>query len=148
MHVAAKENQPGVAQLLLDILENPDFMRLMYPDDLEAMLQKRIRYIIDLYLNTPDKAVSPTSLLTPYMSAYGFVSLLATGPPVIGGGACRASWFTLRSCLSWTQGFETPLHFACKFGCPEVVNVLCSHPDTDKHCKNKYDQKPFDVSTP
>ncbi|XP_067083718.1 ankyrin repeat and LEM domain-containing protein 2 isoform X2 [Osmerus mordax] len=98
MHVAAKENQPGVAQLLLDILENPDFMRLMYPDDLEAMLQKRIRYIIDLYLNTPDKA-----------------------------------------------GFETPLHFACKFGCPEVVNVLCSHPDTDKHCKNKYDQKPFEV---
>uniref|UniRef100_A0A8C7FD88 Ankyrin repeat and LEM domain-containing protein 2 n=1 Tax=Oncorhynchus kisutch TaxID=8019 RepID=A0A8C7FD88_ONCKI len=98
MHVAAKENQPGVAQLLLETLENPDFMRLMYPDDLEAMLQKRIRYIIDLYLNTPDKA-----------------------------------------------GFETPLHFACKFGCPEVVNVLCSHPDTDKNCKNKYDQKPSDV---
>ncbi|CAB1322134.1 unnamed protein product [Coregonus sp. 'balchen'] len=90
MHVAAKENQPGVAQLLLDTLENPDFMRLMYPDDLEAMLQKRIRYIIDLYVNTPDKA-----------------------------------------------GFETPLHFACKFGCPDVVNVLCSHPDTDKNCKNK-----------
>ncbi|KAM9547907.1 ankyrin repeat and LEM domain-containing protein 2-like isoform 2-T8 [Salvelinus alpinus] len=98
MHVAAKENEPGIAQLLLDTLENPDFMRLMYPDDLEAMMQKRIRYIVDLYLNTPDKA-----------------------------------------------GFETPLHFACKFGCPEVVNVLCSHPDTDKNCKNKYDQKPSDV---
>uniref|UniRef100_A0A8C7JH20 Ankyrin repeat and LEM domain-containing protein 2 n=1 Tax=Oncorhynchus kisutch TaxID=8019 RepID=A0A8C7JH20_ONCKI len=98
MHVAAKENEPGIAQLLLETLENPDFMRLMYPDDLEAMMQKRIRYIVDLYLNTPDKA-----------------------------------------------GFETPLHFACKFGCPEVVNVLCSHPDTDKNCKNKYDQKPSDV---
>lgn len=58
MHVAAKENQAGVAQLLLDTLENPDFMRLMYPDDQEVMLQKRIRYIVDLYLNTPDKAVS------------------------------------------------------------------------------------------
>lgn len=44
------------------------------------------------------------------------------------------------------QGFETPLHFACKFGCPDVVNVLCSHPDVDKNCKNKYDQKPCDVS--
>ncbi|MBN3298920.1 ankyrin repeat and LEM domain-containing protein 2 [Amia ocellicauda] len=98
MHVAAKENQPGIAQLLLDTLENPEFMRLMYPDDQEMMLQKRIRYIVDLYLNTPDKA-----------------------------------------------GFETPLHFACKFGCPEVVNVLCSHPDTDKNCKNKYNQKPADV---
>uniref|UniRef100_A0A8C2K9V5 Ankyrin repeat and LEM domain-containing protein 2 n=1 Tax=Cyprinus carpio TaxID=7962 RepID=A0A8C2K9V5_CYPCA len=98
MHVAAKENQPGIAQILLDTLENPDFMRLMYPDDQESMLQKRIRYIVDLYLNTPDKA-----------------------------------------------GFETPLHFACKFGCPGVVNILCSHPDIDKNCKNKYNQKPSEV---
>lgn len=58
MHVAAKENQAGIAQLLLDTLENPDFMRLMYPDDQEGMLQKRIHYIVDLYLNTPDKAVN------------------------------------------------------------------------------------------
>uniref|UniRef100_A0A8D0CYU2 Ankyrin repeat and LEM domain containing 2 n=1 Tax=Sander lucioperca TaxID=283035 RepID=A0A8D0CYU2_SANLU len=98
MHVAAKENQAGIAQLLLDTLENPEFMRLMYPDDKEDMLQKRIRYIVDLYLNTPDKA-----------------------------------------------GFETPLHFACKFGCPDVVNVLCSHPDSDKNCKNKDGQKPCDI---
>lgn len=98
MHVASKENQAGIAQLLLDTLENPEFMRLMYPDDKEVMLQKRIRYIVDLYLNTPDKA-----------------------------------------------GFETPLHFACKFGCPDVVNVLCSHPDSDKTCKNKNGQKPCDL---
>ncbi|KAK9522372.1 hypothetical protein VZT92_018841 [Zoarces viviparus] len=98
MHVAAKENQAGIAQLLLDTLENHEFMRLMYPDDQEVMLQKRIRYIVDLYLNTPDKA-----------------------------------------------GFETPLHFACKFGCPDVVNVLCSHPDSDKNCKNKDGQKPCDL---
>ena len=61
MHVAAKENQAGVAQLLLDTLENPEFMRLMYPDDKEDMLQRRIRYIMDLYLNTPDKAVSQST---------------------------------------------------------------------------------------
>ncbi|KAG7276142.1 hypothetical protein CRUP_011818 [Coryphaenoides rupestris] len=87
MHVAAKENQAGIVQLLLDTLENPDFMRLMYPDDQEHMLQRRIRYI----------------------------------------------------------GFETPLHFACKFGCPDVVNILCSHPDVDKNRKNKYNQKPCEV---
>ncbi|XP_070760736.1 ankyrin repeat and LEM domain-containing protein 2 [Enoplosus armatus] len=98
MHVAAKENQAAIAQLLLDTLENPEFMRLMYPDDQEVMLQKRIRFIVDLYLNTPDKA-----------------------------------------------GFETPLHFACKFGCPDVVNVLCSHPDIDKNRKNKDGQKPCDL---
>lgn len=57
MHVAAKENQPAVCQLLLDTLENPEFMRLMYPDDDNTMLRNRIRYIVDLYLNTPDKMV-------------------------------------------------------------------------------------------
>ncbi|KTF82465.1 hypothetical protein cypCar_00035731 [Cyprinus carpio] len=95
LHVAAKENQAGIARLLLETLEDLEFMRLMYPNDNELMLQQRIRYIVDLYLNTPDKASN-----------------------------------------------ETPLHFACKFGCPEVVDVLCSHPSIDKHCRNKYDQKP------
>ncbi|KAI4878361.1 hypothetical protein NFI96_014003 [Prochilodus magdalenae] len=98
LHVAAKENQPGMARLILEILENPEFMQLMYPDDQEDMLWQRIDYIVDLYLNTPDKASN-----------------------------------------------ETPLHFACKFGCPEVVNVLCSHPAIVKNCRNKYGQKPSTV---
>lgn len=98
LHVAAKENQAGIARLLLETLEDPEFMRLMYPNDNELMLRQRIRYIVDLYLNTPDKASN-----------------------------------------------ETPLHFACKFGCPEVVDVLCSHPIIDKHCRNKYDQTPSAV---
>lgn len=45
------------------------------------------------------------------------------------------------------QNNETPLHFACKFGYPEVVNVLCSHPNIDKNCRNKDGQMPFSVST-
>ncbi|XP_074869047.1 ankyrin repeat and LEM domain-containing protein 2 isoform X2 [Carettochelys insculpta] len=98
MHVAAKENQASICQLLLDTLENPEYMRLMYPDDDEIMLQKRIRYIVDLYLNTPDK-----------------------------------------------MGFDTPLHFACKFGNVDVVNVLTSHPDIVKNPKNKYGQTPGEV---
>ncbi|OXB64027.1 hypothetical protein ASZ78_013453 [Callipepla squamata] len=98
MHVAAKENQAAICQLLLDTLENPEFMRLMYPDDDDTMLKKRIRYIVDLYLNTPDKA-----------------------------------------------GFDTPLHFACKFGNLDVVNVLTSHPAIVKNPRNKYDQTPAEV---
>ncbi|NXD78898.1 ANKL2 protein, partial [Halcyon senegalensis] len=98
MHVAAKENQPGICQLLLDTLENPEFMRLMYPDDNDAMLKNRIQYIVDLYLNTPDKV-----------------------------------------------GFDTPLHFACKFGNLDVVNVLTSHPAIVKNPRNKYDQTPAEV---
>ena len=50
--------QTHAATMLLDTLEDPKFMRLMYPDDQEHMLQRRIRYIVDLYLNTPDKGVS------------------------------------------------------------------------------------------
>ncbi|MCJ8742282.1 hypothetical protein PDJAM_G00080190 [Pangasius djambal] len=98
LHIAAKENQPGMARLVLETLQSPEFMRLMYPDDQEDMLWQRVSYIVDLYLNTPDKGSN-----------------------------------------------ETPLHFACKFGCPEVVNVLCSHPDIDKNCRNKYGQMPFSV---
>ncbi|XP_054248584.1 ankyrin repeat and LEM domain-containing protein 2 [Indicator indicator] len=98
MHVAAKENQAGICQLLLDTLENPDFMRLMYPDDDDVMLKNRIQYIVDLYLNTPDK-----------------------------------------------MGFDTPLHFACKFGNLDVVNVLTSHPAIVKNPRNKYDQTPAEV---
>ncbi|NXP47522.1 ANKL2 protein, partial [Heliornis fulica] len=98
MHVAAKENQPGICQLLLDTLENPEFMRLMYPDDNDVMLKNRIQYIVDLYLNTPDKI-----------------------------------------------GFDTPLHFACKFGHLDVVNVLTSHPAIVKNPRNKYDQTPAEV---
>ncbi|XP_064024903.1 ankyrin repeat and LEM domain-containing protein 2 isoform X1 [Pogoniulus pusillus] len=98
MHVAAKENQAGICQLLLDTLENPEFMRLMYPDDDDVMLTNRIQYIVDLYLNTPDK-----------------------------------------------MGFDTPLHFACKFGNLDVVNVLTSHPAIVKNPRNKYDQTPAEV---
>lgn len=61
MHVAAKENQASICQLTLETLEDPGFMRLMYPDDAPGMLQKRISYILDLYLNTPDKAVSESA---------------------------------------------------------------------------------------
>lgn len=58
MHVAARENQASICQLTLETLENPEFMQLMYPDDSPDMLQHRICYILDLYLNTPDKGVS------------------------------------------------------------------------------------------
>ncbi|XP_072809155.1 ankyrin repeat and LEM domain-containing protein 2 [Vicugna pacos] len=98
MHVAAKENQASMCQLTLETLENPEFMRLMYPDDEPPMLEERIRYVVDLYLNTPDRV-----------------------------------------------GYDTPLHFACKFGNADVVSVLSSHPLIVKNPRNKYDKTPEDV---
>ncbi|XP_059531848.1 ankyrin repeat and LEM domain-containing protein 2 isoform X2 [Myotis daubentonii] len=98
MHVAARENQASICQLTLETLENPEFMRLMYPDDAPDMLQNRICYILDLYLNTPDKG-----------------------------------------------GNDTPLHFACKFGNADVVNVLSSHPLIAKCPRNKCGKTPENV---
>ena len=50
-------------RLKLETLENPEFMRLMYPDDEPHMLEKRICYVVDLYLNTPDRVVCLVAIL-------------------------------------------------------------------------------------
>lgn len=63
LHIAAKENQAEMARLILETLQSPEFMRLMYPDDHEDMLWQRISYVVDLYLNTPDKGVSTIQIL-------------------------------------------------------------------------------------
>lgn len=114
-----------MACLILKTLQSSEFMRLMYPDDQEDMLWQRISYIVDLYLNTPDKGVSDTNIV--FSFGLSPIELITHRP--------------------FPQNNETPLHFACKFGCPEVVNILCSHPDIDKNLKNKYGQVPFSVST-
>uniref|UniRef100_A0ABI8A2N3 LEM domain-containing protein n=1 Tax=Felis catus TaxID=9685 RepID=A0ABI8A2N3_FELCA len=97
MHVAAKENQASICQLTLETLENPEFMRLMYPDDDQNMLQQRIYYIVDLYLNTPDKvvicersknkSVELKERIREYLKGHYYVPLLRaedTSSPVIG----------------------------------------------------------------
>lgn len=49
--------------------------------------------------------------------------------------------------LCTSQGYDTPLHFACKFGNVDVVNVLSSHPLIAKRPRNKCGKTPEDVST-
>ena len=44
-----------------------------------------------------------------------------------------------------SQANETPLHFACKFGHVEVVQVLVMHKALDKERVNKYGEKPRDI---
>ncbi|XP_033632059.1 ankyrin repeat and LEM domain-containing protein 2-like [Asterias rubens] len=62
MHIVAKENLAGMCGLILDTLENPEFILLMYPDDPVETLNNRREYLVDLYLNSPDKGVGETPL--------------------------------------------------------------------------------------
>jgi len=54
------KNQPKSAQLILETVENPHFMQLLYPGEPEQTRDARIQFLVDLYLNTPDKGVSKT----------------------------------------------------------------------------------------
>lgn len=42
---------------------------------------------------------------------------------------------------------ETPLHFASKFGALQVVACLVSYSECDREPKNKFGQRPIDVSS-
>ena len=41
---------------------------------------------------------------------------------------------------------ETALHFACKFGCLDIVELLLSYPECDRERKNTKGEAPIDVN--
>ncbi|XP_014676837.1 PREDICTED: ankyrin repeat and LEM domain-containing protein 2-like [Priapulus caudatus] len=106
LHVAAKAQQPAMARLIVDTIEDARLYRLLYDDDdddrgTDDVTARRMNLLVDLYLNMPDKP---------------------------------------------DKGFcETPLHFACKFGAKEIVEILASHPATDRGLRNKFNQTPADI---
>ncbi|KAL3215886.1 hypothetical protein MRX96_033359 [Rhipicephalus microplus] len=55
LHVACAKRQPVLVQLLLDTLQDPHFLELLYPDDNLDVRNRRKVFLLDLYLNTPDK---------------------------------------------------------------------------------------------
>ncbi|XP_060078282.1 ankyrin repeat and LEM domain-containing protein 2-like [Ylistrum balloti] len=57
LHVAAKNNQAAMCQLILDTLEDPNLIDKLYAHTNETQLTRtnRINFVVDLYLNTPDK---------------------------------------------------------------------------------------------
>ncbi|XP_078589977.1 ankyrin repeat and LEM domain-containing protein 2-like [Branchiostoma floridae x Branchiostoma japonicum] len=62
LHVAAKANLPNMCELVLDILQDREFLQLMYPGDDPATEARRQKFLVDLYLNTPDKGNCETPL--------------------------------------------------------------------------------------
>ena len=89
LHMCAKQNKTAVAHTLLCILQSEAFWHLLYPDDSCTPRNNRINYMLDLYLNTPDK-----------------------------------------------QCGEIPLHIAAKFGFVAMIELLCSHPTTNRAALN------------
>ncbi|XP_066274350.1 ankyrin repeat and LEM domain-containing protein 2-like [Branchiostoma lanceolatum] len=62
LHVAAKANLPNMCDLVLDTLQDHEFLQLMYPGDDPATETRRQKFLVDLYLNTPDKGNCETPL--------------------------------------------------------------------------------------
>ncbi|KAK3735098.1 hypothetical protein QZH41_011263, partial [Actinostola sp. cb2023] len=108
MHTAAKDNKTVICKLIVDTIESDRFWQhylSAQKDILKPMNYKRKRFLVDLYLNTPDKGVSFAG-----------------------------------------KNFETPLHFACKFGHVDVVKYLVSHPLTNITPKNPHGDTPQQVA--
>ncbi|KAJ7389817.1 LEM domain [Desmophyllum pertusum] len=99
LHVAVKNNRKEMCQLIIETLESQHFWNILLNQETQsAMNSKGKQFLVDMYLNTPDKG-------------------------------------------NW----ETPLHFACKFGHADIVEYLVSHPLTDVQRTNKYGESPAQV---
>lgn len=57
MHVAALSGQSGIICSLIKTIKNIQFIRRLYVNDTEEQSRQRIQFILDMYLNTPDKMV-------------------------------------------------------------------------------------------
>ncbi|XP_071087020.1 ankyrin repeat and LEM domain-containing protein 2-like [Haliotis cracherodii] len=100
LHVAAHKNKPDMAKLVLETLLDPEFTKQLYAgtNDNADTQTRRIDFLVDLYLNTPEK----------------------------GSG-------------------ESPLHFASKYGFPDVIEVILGYPGLDRQLRNKYGETPEEV---
>jgi len=73
LHVAAMRNQPAICRIVLEALEDVQYVKMLYPDESSATDQQCINFLLDLYLNTPDKGVGvvarePLGLFTAHIA--------------------------------------------------------------------------------
>ena len=59
IHVAVKNNRKDMCQLIIDTLESQNFWGVLLKEDSSsAVTSQRRHFLVDMYLNTPDKGVS------------------------------------------------------------------------------------------
>ena len=71
MHVAALSGQSTIVRTLIKTIKTVHFIRRLYVNDTEEQTQQRIQFILDMYLNTPDKMVKRIIL---FLRFYCFIS--------------------------------------------------------------------------
>jgi hypothetical protein len=73
MHVAALSGQSIIIRILIKTIKNMHFIRRLYVNDTEEQTQQRIQFILDMYLNTPDKMVQRIVCLLFYKLSFCFL---------------------------------------------------------------------------
>ncbi|KAK8732353.1 hypothetical protein OTU49_007048, partial [Cherax quadricarinatus] len=62
LHVACRTNKPKFVEKVLATVAQAEFFQKLYPDDALESSERRSTYLLDLYLNTPDKGLNETPL--------------------------------------------------------------------------------------
>uniref|UniRef100_A0A914CVM8 ANKLE2 third alpha/beta domain-containing protein n=1 Tax=Acrobeloides nanus TaxID=290746 RepID=A0A914CVM8_9BILA len=96
MHVASRCGNLHVVQKILDCITDLKWLENAY--DTNASIEHRAQFLLEAFLNTPDKSEN-----------------------------------------------NTPLHYACKYGFADIVEVLLSHSVCSPDPKNKYNETPLDI---
>lgn len=62
LHVASSSGKVDMVKLVLETITDPQLMRRMYPDETSESWAKRLEYVLDLYINMPNKGHFDTPL--------------------------------------------------------------------------------------
>lgn len=81
LHIASKKNQAAITELILSSVTSLELLGRLYDEVDETALRERSRVLLDLYLNTPDKAGNDTPLhMACKFGAVDVVELLLSYP--------------------------------------------------------------------
>ncbi|KRY90609.1 DNA methyltransferase 1-associated protein 1 [Trichinella pseudospiralis] len=74
LHIAARVGCVRICQFVLSLFEDANYLKRLFPDDLESTLESRRCFLFDLFLNMPDKVMNATPLH--FASKYGHLQVV------------------------------------------------------------------------